>query len=117
MAPGEYVNLQKALRLNEPCAAAFVGAGGKTTSIFLLARALKHPVVVTTTTHMGLWQMPWGDRWIVGMPDSGQLELMANGVSVITSAPDESEKVGGLSAKQLDHGLIYSLDRVHFSNF
>lgn len=107
MAPGEYVNLQKALRLNEPCAAAFVGAGGKTTSIFLLARALKHPVVVTTTTHMGLWQMPWGDRWIVGMPDSGQLELMANGVSVITSAPDESEKVGGLSAKQLDqlHGI------------
>jgi len=107
VVPGEYVNLLKALRLNEPAAVAFVGAGGKTTSIFQLARLLKQPAVVTTTTHMGLWQMQRGDRWIVGMPDSGQLELMANGVSVITSAPDESEKVGGLSAKQLDqlHGI------------
>lgn len=102
MVPGEYVNLLKALRLNEPAAVAFVGAGGKTTSIFQLARLLKQPAVVTTTTHMGLWQMQRGDRWIVGMPDSGQLEQMANGVSVITSAPDENGKVSGLDAKQLD---------------
>ena len=67
-----------------------------------MARSLKHPAVVTTTTHMGVWQMELGDRWIVGMPGFSQLEQMANGVSIITCAPDEYGKVGSLPAEQLD---------------
>lgn len=66
-----------------------------------MARSLQYPAVVTTTTHMGVWQMELGDRWIVGMPDLGQLEQMANGVSIITGEPDAYGKVGSLPAEQL----------------
>lgn len=57
---------------------AFVGAGGKTSAIFRLAREWHAPAVVTATTHLGSWQTASADRHIVAR-----------------SAPDIREKIGG----------------------
>jgi molybdenum cofactor cytidylyltransferase len=59
------MNLAQALRYSNTQSVAFVGAGGKTTALFQLARQLPPPVFVTTTTHMGVWQLPLADNHFV----------------------------------------------------
>src|SRR5581483_10714441 len=74
--------LSKALRATDHPCVAFVGAGGKTTAMFQLARELngradplesrrtEKPVVVTATSHLGVWQIPLADHhFIVRTPD------------------------------------------------
>ncbi len=65
MEPADGLTLAQALRLDHrpsripnsefriSTSVAFVGAGGKTTAMFQLARELTPPVIVTTTTHLG----------------------------------------------------------------
>ncbi|HEX8993102.1 MAG TPA: selenium cofactor biosynthesis protein YqeC [Anaerolineales bacterium] len=43
-------------------AVAFVGAGGKTTAMFQLARQLPPPVLITTSTHLATWQIQLADQ-------------------------------------------------------
>ncbi len=59
------MNLARALRPPSAPVIAFVGAGGKTTALFALARGLPPPVLVTTTTHLGTWQAALADHHIV----------------------------------------------------
>ena len=64
------LSLAHALRLNSAACVAFIGAGGKTTAMFQVARALsndngKSPVIVTATSHLGIWQLGLADRHIV----------------------------------------------------
>jgi molybdenum cofactor cytidylyltransferase len=59
------LTLANALRVSSTPTIAFAGAGGKTTSIFQLARELDPPVIVTSTTHLGTWQVPLADKHIV----------------------------------------------------
>ena len=59
------MNLANALRLPQSPTIAFVGAGGKTTALFQLARELNGPVIVTATTHLGAWQIPLADSHII----------------------------------------------------
>jgi len=64
------LNLIQALRVEFSSRIAFVGAGGKTTALFQLARALINEkaittVVVTATSHLGAWQIPLADLHIV----------------------------------------------------
>ena len=56
------MNLVSALRLDDPRCIAFVGAGGKTTAMFHLARQLPPPIILTTTTHIATWQANFSDR-------------------------------------------------------
>ena len=58
-------NLVKALRLGPTPQLALVGSGGKTTALFQIARQLKPPVILTTTTHLAVEQIHWGDRHIM----------------------------------------------------
>jgi len=58
------ISLSRALRLNNNACVAFVGAGGKTSSIAILAGELKPRVIVTTTTHLGTWQTNFAGRHI-----------------------------------------------------
>lgn len=44
---------------------AIVGAGGKTTSMFRIARQLEKPVVLSTTTHLGIEQADLADRHLI----------------------------------------------------
>ncbi len=58
-------SLAEALRLDVPSSLAIVGAGGKTTALFNLARSLQarfdRPVLVTTTTHLAQSQLLLAD--------------------------------------------------------
>ena len=110
MGNGKLINrkklsLAKALRLDHipPPRVAFVGAGGKTTALFQLARDLS-PCIVTTTTHLGAWQAKEADQHIIihKSEDVNQLEEIAfSGIILVTgeekgerlpSPPDESLK-------------------------
>ena len=75
------MELKKVLRLGsaESLRLAFVGAGGKTTAMFHLARELDAPVIVTTTTHLAVEQIQLADRHIIleKLEDSNQIEEMA----------------------------------------
>jgi molybdenum cofactor cytidylyltransferase len=59
---------------------AFVGAGGKTTALFQLARELPPPVIVSATTHLGVWQIPLADRHIIATTPA-PLEAIEHGLS------------------------------------
>jgi molybdenum cofactor cytidylyltransferase len=58
------ISLSQALRISSSSVAAFIGAGGKTTALFQLARELvtRTPVSVTATSHLGAWQLSQADR-------------------------------------------------------
>jgi len=59
------MNLAQAIRVSGSEAVAFVGAGGKTTALFQLARQLKPPVILSTTTHLGISQAVLADHHII----------------------------------------------------
>ena len=95
--------LKSALRLGDAPRLAFVGAGGKTTALFRLAREYPTPVIATATTHLELWQARLADahyactdlsdcRW----PAAPRLR----GVSLFTGRP------GNRSLAGLDYAAI-----------
>ena len=64
------LSLIRALRIGASPRIAFVGAGGKTTAMFQLARSLikeksGSTVIVTATSHLGTWQVPLADMHII----------------------------------------------------
>ena len=91
------MNLARALRLDRPNAShrviSFAGAGGKTTALFQLARQLSaHPpsgkshkqVIVTATSHLGVWQVPLADHHIIVEEDQTLQTIPAEGVILVT---------------------------------
>ena len=102
------MNLLQSLRLSPAPALAFVGAGGKTTALFRLARDFSAPVLVTTTTHLSVEQAQLGDRHILIESPSQIKSLSAHplqGITVYTAPPDASGRLGGLSGESLDRLL------------
>jgi molybdenum cofactor cytidylyltransferase len=86
--------------LNKNGIFAFVGAGGKTTAMFQLARELQSSIVnrqssiiLTATSHLGVWQIPLADRHIVAETPAPieAVEHGLNGVTLITG-PIEGER-------------------------
>ena len=59
------MNLKTAIRYKKNETVAFVGAGGKSTAMFLLARELNAPVFVTASTHLMQYQITLADKHIV----------------------------------------------------
>lgn len=99
------MKLAEALRLSIPGESriAFVGAGGKTTEMFRLARELA-PVLVTTSTHLGAWQVSAADRhftWLERDPLPDLQPWIGNGISLITGGQAEDDRLRGLSYAQL----------------
>jgi molybdenum cofactor cytidylyltransferase len=81
--------LAHALRMQSHFCVAFVGAGGKSTAMFKLAQELSSPVIVTATTHLGVWQTKSIVRHI--STDSASLEdadLNFQGVLLITGTAE-----------------------------
>lgn len=66
--------------------AIFIGAGGKTTALFQLARQLPPPVIVSATTHLGTWQIPLADKHIIATTPAPleALEDRMSGVILVT---------------------------------
>ena len=98
------MNLSRALRLmpHPPLRGASVGvagAGGKTTAIFQLARELTPPVLISSTTHFGDWQVPLADRHIIAT-SAGQVGEIGAGVTLV-SGPVENERTAPVHAEVL----------------
>lgn len=85
------LTLAQALRVDVSPCIAFIGAGGKTTAMFQLARQLPGPVIVTATSHLGRWQIESADHHIVAETSEliEELEHGLSGVILITGEIDE----------------------------
>jgi molybdenum cofactor cytidylyltransferase len=96
------ISLTKAFRLGPAPQVAFVGAGGKTSAIFTLAREYK-AALVTTSTHLSVTQAHSGDAhieidFVADIEALGPTNL--NGV-VVFSGTAANDRVAGLNAEQL----------------
>jgi molybdenum cofactor cytidylyltransferase len=87
------LSLAHALRTDTSRCIAFIGAGGKTTAMFQLARSLSGadgtlPVSVTATTHLGAWQVEFADEHIIThtVAAVGDLAHGWKGVMLVTGA-------------------------------
>jgi len=92
------MRLSQAIRLsNSPCLA-LVGAGGKTTALFQLARELSPPVIVTATTHLHVDQIKFADsHWNGEKPeDLAGIEENLGAVMLVTG-PVEGFRTTGLN--------------------
>ena len=92
------MNLLRALRLTptRPKGAgtegviSLVGAGGKTTAMFQLARQLiesrktESPVIIIATTHLGAWQIPLADHHIIATDLAALENIPPHGITLIT---------------------------------
>lgn len=94
------MNLSRALRFsgrrssyttNFPGTVSFAGAGGKTTAIFQLAREIadSKPVIVTSTTHLGVWQIPLADLHITARSE-GNIQLPTKGITLVTGEIEQT---------------------------
>ena len=88
------MNLLQALRGTQAPTIAFVGAGGKTTAMFQLARQFPSPVIVTTTTHLGVWQIPLADEHVVLTKPVISGQFNPHGVTLVTGEV-EGDRVKG----------------------
>ena len=95
------LTLSKALRLSSNPCVAFVGAGGKTTALFHLARELSSPVIITATTHMGTWQTTLADQHIIANSRADIGDDRFRGVSLITGPIGEDNRTKSLNADTL----------------
>ncbi len=77
---------------------AFVGAGGKTTAIFQLARQLEPPALITTTTHLGAWQLSLADQHVIVTDTAGLSSLNARGVTLVTGPIGADGKAGPVAS-------------------
>jgi molybdenum cofactor cytidylyltransferase len=101
------LSLAQALRLNSSPCIAFAGAGGKTTAMFQLARALSgddaaQPVIVTATSHLGAWQTGLADQHIITETAAPleALEHALKGVILVTGELD------GEKTKPVNNSLL-----------
>lgn len=100
------LSLAKALRAQSSSCIVFVGAGGKTTAMFNLARALPSPLIVTATSHLGIWQIPFADTHIVADSPAFMKKLgdKLNGVTLITG------EIDGERTKPVNENLLGKLN-------
>ncbi len=96
------MNLAQALRFSDAPCLAFVGAGGKTTALFQLARELPPPVIVTATTHLHVDQVKLADAHWIGetCADFAGLEENLRGVVLVTG-PLDGDRTTGLNESLL----------------
>src|SRR6185503_6707638 len=101
------LSLAQALRVGSSSCVAFIGAGGKTTALFQLARIMSNreasaPVIVTATSHLGAWQFNLADRHIMSESPKPleELEHGLQGVILLTGELD------GDRSKPIHEGLL-----------
>ena len=99
------MRLIEALRLSNPAARiAVVGAGGKTTAIFQLARQMQN-ALVTTTTHLGAWQSSLADQHFVIHKKEDALALRENlppGVILFSGPSTPDQRLLGVDLSSLE---------------
>ncbi len=98
------MDLYSAFRLENCASLAIVGAGGKTTSLFRLARSFKPRALVSTTTHLGAWQAALADKHIQTFEDLEHLCASETaGVFLLTGPLNpQTQRLGGLDPAQIE---------------
>ncbi|MBL7162763.1 MAG: putative selenium-dependent hydroxylase accessory protein YqeC [Anaerolineales bacterium] len=93
------MELRQALRISNYPRLALVGAGGKTTALFHLAREMDAPVVVAATTHLALEQLQLADQHFVlqKIEDTNRLDSIALSGVILLTGSLEGERTMGLS--------------------
>ncbi|MEP7136966.1 MAG: selenium cofactor biosynthesis protein YqeC [Chloroflexota bacterium] len=110
------ISLKQALRVTNSACVAFIGAGGKTTTLFQLARemAKETPVIVSASSHLGAWQTALADQHITALStdDLHDLENNLSDVTLITgdfvsgrTTPLEADMLDWLNAFCKRHTL------------
>jgi molybdenum cofactor cytidylyltransferase len=95
----EEMKLRQALRLSQAPCLALVGAGGKSTALFELARQFPPPVLLSTTTHLAIEQAALADSHHI-LPRAG--DLPQGGVILATGRVEEAQgKLAGLDEGRL----------------
>lgn len=93
------MELDTALRAGSDLRLAIVGAGGKTTALFHLARRLRPPVILTASTHLAVGQLALADRHLV-IEEIQQLKNalrnLPTGVLLLTGAIGDDQRTKGL---------------------
>jgi molybdenum cofactor cytidylyltransferase len=101
----QHLSLAQAVRAGSSSSIAFTGAGGKTTAMFQLARELTQPVIVTATSHLGLWQTRWADQHIITQTPA-PLERLEHGLKSITLITGEMD---GERTRPINDDLLHWL--------
>ncbi len=103
------VSFIRAMRASHTSIITFIGAGGKTTALFLLAKELSKnsPVVVTASSHLGEWQIAFADKHLVveSFEALNDLESKLQGITLITGTLD------GDRTKPLDEDSLNKLNQ------
>ncbi len=96
------LSIAQALRVDSSPCIAFVGAGGKTTALFQLAKQLPLPVIVTATSHLGAWQFRLANQHIITDSPAllDELEHGLQGVILITG------EIEGDKSKPINENLL-----------
>ena len=110
------MRLLEALRAGSQSRIAFVGAGGKTTAMFSLARQLAAPMICLNTAHLSLEQAKLADKHLI-VQDLSDVERLFQsplvGVTLITGPGDGRGRLMGLhtaaAEKIKDHADEYHL--------
>lgn len=96
------MKLTNALRLNSIPRIAIVGGGGKTTTLFALARESASPVIVAAMAHMALEQTALADQHFL-INDPADLSAfnagLPNGVTFFTGPANAAGKTTGLTTE------------------
>ncbi len=98
------IALRRALRLGDAPQIAFVGAGGKTSALFALARQFDRAVLVSTSTHFAVDQLKLADQHLTVSSASDVRNLShenLSAVTVITGAETMEKRVSGLDAESI----------------
>lgn len=86
------ISIERALRASNSSNSAFIGAGGKTTALFHLAKtqSKNSPVIVTASSHLGAWQASLADTHFIveTLATLEDLESKLQGVTLITGTVD-----------------------------
>ncbi len=99
------MDLVQAIRAGRSIRLALVGAGGKTTAMFQLARQMGAPVLVSASTHLGVEQIILADKHFVVDPSMRIADLpdrLVEGINLFTGPTGEDNRTTGLSEKNLD---------------
>jgi len=116
------MKLSTALRLNASPRVAFVGAGGKTSGIFLVGRQLLDvdpnlsSVLISTTTHMGLFQAKHADRHVIVESKEKMLALendLPKGLVLVTGPPVEGKNLQITRLNGIPADDMFALANIH----
>ncbi len=94
------MNLTLALRMSSTPHVAIVGGGGKTTTMFVLARECTSPVIVAATAHMAIEQLALADQHIFANTAAelaGRALQLPGGITFFTGSANTSHKTIGLT--------------------